>query len=132
MEKPQLAGIPILVLGNKRDLPNALDENGLIERMNLNAVQDREICCYSVSCKEKDNIDITLQWLISHSKSGGSGGGGPPGTSASVRNGQWFYLHLREYILFYLYINELSFVTFVMGNLKYSNDFSLDVRRIFG
>ena len=88
LEKPQLAGIPILVLGNKRDLPNALDENGLIERMNLNAVQDREICCYSVSCKEKDNIDITLQWLISHSKSGGSGGGGPPGTSASVRNGQ--------------------------------------------
>ena len=88
LEKPQLAGIPILVLGNKRDLPNALDENGLIERMNLNAVQDREICCYSVSCKEKDNIDITLQWLISHSKSGGSGGAGPPGTSASVRNGQ--------------------------------------------
>jgi hypothetical protein len=23
----------VLVLGNKRDLPNALDENGLIERM---------------------------------------------------------------------------------------------------
>ena len=67
----QLAGIPILVLGNKRDLPGALDENGLIEKMNLNAIQDREICCYSVSCKEKDNIDITLQWLISHSKSGG-------------------------------------------------------------
>ncbi len=71
LEKPQLVGIPVLVLGNKRDLPNALDENGLIEKMNLNAIQDREICCYSISCKEKDNIDITLQWLISHSKSGG-------------------------------------------------------------
>lgn len=73
LEKPQLAGIPVLVLGNKRDLPEALDENGLIEKMNLNAIQDREICCYSISCKEKDNIYITLQWLISHSK-GGSGG----------------------------------------------------------
>ncbi|CAF2742093.1 ARL8 [Lepeophtheirus salmonis] len=72
LDKPQLAGIPILVLGNKRDLPNALDENGLIEKMNLNAVQDREICCYSVSCKEKDNIDLTLQWLIYHSGSGRS------------------------------------------------------------
>ena len=72
LEKPQLAGIPVLVLGNKRDLPEALDENGLIEKMNLNAITDREICCYSISCKEKDNIDITLQWLISHSK-GGSG-----------------------------------------------------------
>ena len=130
MEKPQLAGIPILVLGNKRDLPNALDENGLIERMNLNAVQDREICCYSVSCKEKDNIDITLQWLISHSKSGGSGGGGPPGTSASVRNGQWFYQRCKG-IYFILFIYQWI-VTFVMGNLKYSNDFSLDVRRILG
>ncbi|XP_062530817.1 ADP-ribosylation factor-like protein isoform X1 [Bombyx mori] len=70
LEKQQLTGIPVLVLGNKRDLPQALDEHGLIERMNLSAIQDREICCYSISCKEKDNIDITLQWLIAHSKSG--------------------------------------------------------------
>lgn len=33
LDKPQLAGIPVLVLGNKRDKPQALDENGLIERM---------------------------------------------------------------------------------------------------
>ena len=39
LDRPQLAGIPILVLGNKRDLPGALDENGLIEKMNLNAIQ---------------------------------------------------------------------------------------------
>ena len=26
LEKPQLAGIPVLVLGNKRDLPDALGE----------------------------------------------------------------------------------------------------------
>jgi ADP-ribosylation factor-like protein 8 len=31
--KPQLAGIPVLVLGNKRDLPNALEEKDVIERM---------------------------------------------------------------------------------------------------
>ena len=129
------------VLGNKRDLPGALDETGLIERMGLSAVQvninniisniiknviikvniftiivaiistvgcsiplptrgfiqptpypilstysttvlhpsltcychvdsprqDREICCYSISCKEKDNIDITLQ-VAAHPK----------------------------------------------------------------
>ncbi|XP_048873428.1 ADP-ribosylation factor-like protein 8B-A [Brienomyrus brachyistius] len=69
LDKPQLQGIPVLVLGNKRDLSNALDEKQLIEKMNLSAIQDREICCYSISCKEKDNIDITLQWLIQHSKS---------------------------------------------------------------
>ncbi|XP_065178609.1 ADP-ribosylation factor-like protein 8B-A [Sycon ciliatum] len=71
LEKPQLQGIPILVLGNKKDLPNALDEKDLIARLNLQAVQDREICCYSISCKERHNIDITLQWLIQHSKKSG-------------------------------------------------------------
>lgn len=33
IDKPQLMGIPVLVLGNKRDLPNALDEKDLIDRM---------------------------------------------------------------------------------------------------
>ncbi|XP_068109213.1 ADP-ribosylation factor-like protein 8B isoform X1 [Hyperolius riggenbachi] len=56
LDKPQLQGIPVLVLGNKRDLANALDEKQLIEKMHLSLIQDREICCYSISCKEKDNI----------------------------------------------------------------------------
>lgn len=33
LDKPQLQGIPVLVLGNKRDLPNSLDEKELIEQM---------------------------------------------------------------------------------------------------
>ena len=41
---------------------------------NLDVVQDREICCYSISCKERDNIDITLQWLIDHSSKSGNRG----------------------------------------------------------
>lgn len=33
---------------------------------NLSAIQDREICCYSISCKEKDNIgEFLLQFLCS-------------------------------------------------------------------
>ena len=68
LDKPQLESIPVLVLGNKKDLPMALDEKQLIERMNLNSIQNREICCYSISCKEKMNIEITLQWLINKSK----------------------------------------------------------------
>uniref|UniRef100_A0AC35TKV9 EOG090X0DLH n=1 Tax=Rhabditophanes sp. KR3021 TaxID=114890 RepID=A0AC35TKV9_9BILA len=69
LDRPQLEGIPVLVLGNKRDLPNAYDEQQLIDKMNLAQIQDREICCYSISCKDKTNIDITLQWLIQHSGS---------------------------------------------------------------
>ena len=33
LDKPQLQGIPILVLGNKRDLQGALDEKQLIDQM---------------------------------------------------------------------------------------------------
>uniref|UniRef100_A0A8B9YSN0 ADP ribosylation factor like GTPase 8A n=1 Tax=Bos mutus grunniens TaxID=30521 RepID=A0A8B9YSN0_BOSMU len=72
LDKPQLQGIPVLVLGNKRDLPGALDEKELIEKMNLSAIQDREICCYSISCKEKDNIGGC-------GGSAGRGGRGGPG-----------------------------------------------------
>jgi ADP-ribosylation factor-like protein 8 len=68
LSKPQLAGIPVLVLGNKVDLPNSLREREIIERMGLSEFKDREICCYSISCKERENIDITLQWLIQQAK----------------------------------------------------------------
>lgn len=33
LDKPQLAGIPVLVLGNKRDLPDALVEKDIIDQM---------------------------------------------------------------------------------------------------
>lgn len=33
LEKPMLAGIPVLVLGNKNDLPNALSAEQLIEKL---------------------------------------------------------------------------------------------------
>ncbi|ROL50752.1 ADP-ribosylation factor-like protein 8B-A [Anabarilius grahami] len=70
LDKPQLQGIPVLVLGNKRDLPNALDEKQLIEKMNLAAIQDREICCYSISCKEKDNIALKVKKKLKVSSEG--------------------------------------------------------------
>ncbi|KAA3673700.1 ADP-ribosylation factor-like protein 8 [Paragonimus westermani] len=56
LDKPQLLGIPVLVLGNKKDLPNALAEHELIASLNLGAITDREVCCYSISCKEQENI----------------------------------------------------------------------------
>ncbi len=37
LAKPSLAGIPLLVLGNKNDLPEALGTPELIERLDLKA-----------------------------------------------------------------------------------------------
>ncbi|TGZ62299.1 hypothetical protein CRM22_007510 [Opisthorchis felineus] len=64
LDKPQLLGIPVLVLGNKKDLPNALAEHELISALNLGAITDREVCCYSISCKEQENIGIRFLWRI--------------------------------------------------------------------
>jgi ADP-ribosylation factor-like protein 8 len=38
--------------------------------MLLQSIKDgREVCVYSISCKEQRNIDITLEWLTRHAKS---------------------------------------------------------------
>ncbi|KAK9763706.1 ADP-ribosylation factor-like protein 8A [Basidiobolus ranarum] len=70
LEKPQLANIPVLVLGNKNDLPGALTVEELVEAMNLKSITNRELFCYSISAKHQVNIDLTLQWLIKHARSG--------------------------------------------------------------
>jgi ADP-ribosylation factor-like protein 8 len=64
LEKPGLNGIPLLVLGNKSDLPEKLGVDELIDQMNLKAFSGRETSCYGISAKEETNLDAVLQWLI--------------------------------------------------------------------
>jgi ADP-ribosylation factor-like protein 8 len=71
LAKPPLAGIPVLVLGNKNDLPEAIGDQELIDALDLKAIEDREVCCYSISAKNSVNIDITLDWLIKHAATTG-------------------------------------------------------------
>mmetsp|Transcript_123 Transcript_123/g.400 ORF Transcript_123/g.400 Transcript_123/m.400 type:complete len:183 (-) Transcript_123:44-592(-) len=66
LSKPALAGIPLLVLGNKNDLPAALSTTELIDRLELKSLSDREVAVYSISCRRQNNIDITLAWLTKH------------------------------------------------------------------
>lgn len=60
---PSLAGIPLLVLGNKNDLPGCLKEEELVKTLDLPSIKDRKVCCYSVSAKNSVNMDITMKWL---------------------------------------------------------------------
>jgi ADP-ribosylation factor-like protein 8 len=68
LEKPQLHGIPVLVLGNKNDLEGALTAEQLIEQMGLAGVTTQQVSCYSISAKNKVNLDITVNWLIQQSR----------------------------------------------------------------
>ena len=60
---PSLAGIPLLVLGNKNDLEGALTEEELIAAMNLRDISGRTVGCYSISAKNQVNLDITMKYL---------------------------------------------------------------------
>ena len=64
LEKPVLDGIPLLVLGNKFDLPNKMSVDELIEALNMKAISHREVSCYGISAKEKTNLEAVLEWLI--------------------------------------------------------------------
>jgi ADP-ribosylation factor-like protein 8 len=68
LSKPSLNGIPLLVLGNKIDKPDALSKQALVDQMALSSLADREVCCYMISCKTNLNINDVMDWLIKHSK----------------------------------------------------------------
>jgi ADP-ribosylation factor-like protein 8 len=68
LARPALAGVPLLVLGNKADLPEALPAAELIARLDLRALPGREVCLYAVSAKRATNIDVCLSWLVQHAK----------------------------------------------------------------
>lgn len=67
LDKPTLDGIPLLVLGNKSDLPNKLSVDELIDQLDLKTIVSREISCYGISAKEETNLDAVLQWLVARS-----------------------------------------------------------------
>ncbi|CCE26588.1 hypothetical protein E4U22_002949 [Claviceps purpurea] len=64
MSYQNLAGIPLLVLGNKSDLPRKLSVDELIDELDLNQIQGREVCCYGISAKEETNLDAVVQFLM--------------------------------------------------------------------
>lgn len=64
MEQRTLRGIPLLVLGNKSDLPQRLTVDELIEELDLGDIGHREVSCYGISAKEETNLEAVLEWLM--------------------------------------------------------------------
>ncbi|KIK79927.1 hypothetical protein PAXRUDRAFT_257796 [Paxillus rubicundulus Ve08.2h10] len=63
LSQPSLKGVPLLVLGNKNDLPNHASVKDLIRELELGKIQGRPVSCYSCSMKSQHNLDIVLRWL---------------------------------------------------------------------
>jgi len=45
-----------------------MNEQEIIEFMDLKSIQNRKVCCYSISAKNMTNLDITMKWLNELSK----------------------------------------------------------------
>lgn len=63
-----LQNIPLLVLGNKNDLSECLTKEQLSEKLQLDTIEGREVALYSISCKNQNNLDNTISWLIQRGK----------------------------------------------------------------
>ncbi len=59
-----LGGIPLLVLGNKSDLPDKMSVDDLIDALDLKTIQGREVCCYGISAKEETNLEAVVHFLV--------------------------------------------------------------------
>lgn len=68
MSHPSLEAIPLLVLGNKSDLPDKLSVDELIDALSLKSIGNREVSCYGISAKEETNLDAVVQWLVKFSR----------------------------------------------------------------
>ncbi|KAI0392387.1 ADP-ribosylation factor family-domain-containing protein [Xylariaceae sp. FL0594] len=64
MSQTSLEGIPLLVLGNKSDLPDKLSVDALIDGLDLKNIEHREVSCYGISAKEETNLEAVVQWLM--------------------------------------------------------------------
>ena len=69
--KSTIEGIPLLVLGNKPDLPDHASTHEIIEALNLNSITHREVSCYGISAKEETNLDGALPAHIVRSQKRG-------------------------------------------------------------
>ncbi|KIY67107.1 Arl8a protein [Cylindrobasidium torrendii FP15055 ss-10] len=63
LSQQTLAGVPLLVLGNKSDLDGAAGVNDLIKDLELSKINDRPVSCYSCSMKNQHNLGVVMQWL---------------------------------------------------------------------
>ena len=59
-------GTPILICGNKIDLPTAIPKETVIDRLRLNEYEGRNIAYYPISAKETLNTDLVVKWLVNN------------------------------------------------------------------
>ncbi len=61
--EPELVGVPLLVMANKQDLPNAMSVNEVYSRLKLGKIRDRPVFIQSCCATSGDGLYEGLDWL---------------------------------------------------------------------
>ena len=64
LQEDKLAGVPLLILANKKDLLRALPVDDITDSMNLHCIRDRPSCIIACSAKSGEGLQEGMEWLI--------------------------------------------------------------------
>eukprot|EP00899_Mesostigma_viride_P016410 jgi/Mesvir1/24770/Mv22025-RA.1 len=64
LQEDKLAGVPLLVLANKKDLMHAIPPNELLEGLNLSSIRDRPWDLVACSAKTSEGLQQGMEWLV--------------------------------------------------------------------
>lgn len=63
-QKETLKQVPLLVLGNKQDIPEASCEKQLSEVLGLSRLKDRDWAIYRCSAKTGQGLNESMDWIV--------------------------------------------------------------------
>ena len=63
LAEEDLRGVPLLVLANKQDLPGAMSEVELSEKLGLTSITDRQWNIFKTSVIKNENISESFDWV---------------------------------------------------------------------
>ncbi|KAG9394073.1 ADP-ribosylation factor-like protein Arf6 [Carpediemonas membranifera] len=70
LRESSLKGVNLLILFNKRDLPNALPEDQVMKLMRLESIRDNQYRCQLTCGLNGEGVEEALTWLVAVAKQG--------------------------------------------------------------
>ena len=69
LQEEELRGVPVLILANKQDLPNAMNEQEICNGLGLTSIQNRQWSLFKVSAVQGTGLNEGFEWLVEQIKS---------------------------------------------------------------
>ena len=64
MQKEILQGVPLLVLANKQDLPDAANEKDISEVLGLSKIKERDWALFKCSATTGSGLNESMDWIV--------------------------------------------------------------------